>query len=34
MMKNPNSGWDYHIPLDHRMVKKNISSTIHPHAIF
>jgi len=34
MMKNPNSGWDYYIPPNHRMVEPNLSSTIHPYAIF
>jgi len=34
MMQNSNLGWDFHVPPDHRMVKPNISSAIHPHAIF
>jgi len=34
MMKNPNPGWDIHIPLDHKIDEPNISSAIHPHTIF
>ena len=34
VMQNPNPGWDYHIPPDYRMAKSNLSSAIHPRAIF
>jgi len=34
MMKNTNAGWDFHVTPDCRMGEPNISSSIHPHAIF
>jgi len=34
MMQNPNPGWDYHVPPDHRMDEPNLSLSIHPRAIF
>ena len=34
MMQNPNLGWDFHVPLDRRMAEPNVSSAIHPCAIF
>jgi len=34
IMKNPNLGWNFHVPPDCKMVEPNISSSIHPHAIF
>ena len=34
MMQNPNPGWDFHIPPNHIMVGPNLSSAIHPRAIF
>ena len=34
MMENPNSGWDFHVPIDRRMVEPNLSLAIHPRSIF
>ena len=34
MMKNPNLGWNYHIPPNHEMSELNLSSAIHPPAKF
>ena len=30
MMQNPNPGWDYHVPPDHRMDEPNLSIAILP----
>ena len=34
MVHNPNQGWDFHVPPDCRIIKPNLSSTIHPCTIF
>ena len=34
MMQKPNPRWDFHAPPDHIMVEPNLSSAIHPCAIF
>ena len=34
MTQSRSSGWDFHVPPDHRMVDPNLSSPIHPCAIF
>ena len=33
-MQNLNKRWDFHVPPDRRMAKPNLSSSIHPRAIF